>query len=186
MVSRTAISALLLVSLSLTGLIAWLHWNDKKTLSEQVLLPKEQVTRIAIATPDDQLLIERIDEQWWLSQSASSDANNTPSDTPASSLLANSDRVEPLLNLLTPPQRHSYTVNDINLAELGLSPPQASVTLNELLFQFGNRSPDGNARFVRVDDQVHLYNEFVFPLISAGVDAFIASDADAQIVDQSD
>ena len=66
------------------------------------------------------------------------------------------------------------------MQELGLSPPKARVTLNDLVFQFGNKTTDGSARFVRVDDQIHLYNEFVFPLISAGVDAFIASDADAQ------
>lgn len=180
MVSRGLVNTLLLVSLSLTALIGWLVWQDKNDLNEQVLLAKADVTQITIVTSNDELLIERVDEQWRLSQTTTRTTDNSQSQSPAPSLLANSDRIAPLMNLLTPPQRHSYTVADIDLQELGLSPPKARVTLNDLVFQFGNKTTDGSARFVRVDDQIHLYNEFVFPLISAGVDAFIASDADAQ------
>jgi len=77
------------------------------------------------------------------------------------------------------PDRKAYTIAEVNLQELGLQPPQAVVTLDQLHFRFGHLSVDGSARYVQVNDQVYLYQEFAFPLISAGANAFIQQDSDA-------
>jgi len=206
-VSRTAVATLALTAVVLLGLLAYLQVDDKNGKQALVLKDADTVKQIEVFAPDlarsnqsqqtnpsaaqnhvPDWVLTRDGETWSIQVKQRSEEasltkglNTTTSieNTLTITIAADKNRVAPLLALLQLPDRKSYAVTEVDLEELGLQPPQAVVTLDQLNFSFGNLSVDGSARYVQVNDSIHLYQEFAFPLISAGANAFVQQDTDA-------
>ena len=192
MVKRFHLAVLGLICLLLVGLIYFLHSRDKTDLEAQILLDADDVVRIEIQSVPAQtvasgssaqasqvLVLNRENTTWKLAPSPSTAAANETAGTENSAAEdeaqpVDSHRVTPLLELLKLPQRQSYSLNEIDQQELGLDPPNARLQINDLIFLFGDKTADGSARYVLVNDAVHLYPEFVYPLIRAGKQAFVS------------
>ena len=142
----------------------------------------QQASSSSSVNVPDWVLI-RDGESWSIrvieSTTAKPQAEQSNASNHTAAVQADKNRVAPLLALLQVPDRQAYAISEVDLKELGLQPPQAVVTLDQLNFSFGHLSVDGSARYVLVNDQVHLYQEFAFPLISAGANAFVQQDSDA-------
>lgn len=175
---RSPLLLLLLLLLGLASLITALDWRDRTADANWTLQTADTVQNIEIRSelPSDSAGITRLTRHpagWTLSrQLETTDGGHRDIDVPA-----NADRVAPLLALLQLPRRDNYHVDDIELAELGLAPPQASVELDNIKFLFGDKTLDGTARYVQVENRIHLYQEFLFPLLKAGPDIFVADKA---------
>jgi len=188
--SRTLLTLGVLAVL-MVGLIGLVRWHDKTAALQQQVMNEADVSEISIFTsakqsssPDHaghandaentlalRATLKRRTSGWQLSRPV------TGSDGTTSNLAveANADRVAPLLALLQLPQRTSYPLDEIELAELGFVPPKARVQMDDIEFLFGDKTTDGTARYVQVRNRVHLYQEFVYPLLGAAPDIFAAS-----------
>ena len=203
MVNRKAVLALSLTAAGLLALLAHLQVKDTKSQQALVLKDADTVNQIEVfapvaannnrsqethsSNPDNapDWILTREGESWSI-QVAESPASKSSTEqshtTTEAAVQADKNRVAPLLALLQLPDRQAYAITEVDLRELGLEPPQAVVTLDQLNFSFGHLSVDGSARYVRVNDTVHLYQEFAFPLISAGANAFVQQDSDAAVL----
>ncbi len=165
---------LLILSLLLAGMLSAIFVIkslDRQATSSAQLMSPADATRIEINSAYGKVVLaldETVGNEWHMTEPQQG--------------AANADRVAPLLSLLRVPDRTSYTSTDLDLDELGLSNPVASVTINTLHFEFGHLTVTSDARYVRNGDRVYLYNEMVYPLISAGANALLStqtSDASA-------
>ena len=177
---RSPLILLLLLLIGLAALITILNWQDRNADSVWTLQTAETVRKIEIRSdlPNAGGAVTRLTrhgEDWTLSrQVKTEDGDNQDVEAPA-----NADRVAPLLGLLQLPRRDNYHVDEIELAELGLAPPQVSVEIDNIQFLFGDMTLDGTARYVQVANRIHLYQEFLYPLLKAGPDVFLANAAAA-------
>lgn len=87
------------------------------------------------------------------------------------SLLANKQRIEPLITLGTA-QIDGYEKTDVDLPATGLNQPGASVLIGTREILLGNPDIDGDRRYAMVDDKVSLLPEWVWSLLHGGVTAF--------------
>lgn len=158
---RQLILALTALLSCLLGAILFLEKRDATEAQQQVLLDSDTVTRIAIASNSGNTRLEKRNSGWWMT-------------TPVEQR-ANADRIGPLLSMLQLPERQNYALDSIDPVELGLAPPLASVTLDDVVFRFGHLTLDEASRYVQVDERIYLYNEFLYPLLSAGHSALLAS-----------
>lgn len=174
---RTTLFPLALVLLVLSALIGYLFWKDQAAATRWVLMPEASVDTIDIVTKglaeargedSNRMRLTSKNDSWLLTRTITT----TDGTTETLNVPANSDRVAPLLSLLHLPQRTSYAVDEVELPALGLMPPRATVTINELEFLFGDMTADNTARYVQVAGRVHLYSEMVYPLINAGAGVF--------------
>lgn len=163
---------------SLAALIFWLQLSDRNDAAKLTLMQPETVNTIAIepllaeSQPTSITRLNRGTQGWTLSHSkvASNGEQLAHEEVPA-----NADRIAPLLGLLQLPQRDNYAVDALDLAELGLKPAKVRVEINDIEFLFGNKTLDGSARYVQIDDRVHLYQEFVYPLLTSGPGVFLTT-----------
>ncbi len=84
---------------------------------------------------------------------------------------ANSQRIEPLLSLLTLPDA-GYAQTDVDMNATGLNNSATSITLNNATFTLGNPDITGERRYVLFNDKVSFVPEWVWSLINGGVTAF--------------
>jgi len=206
-VSRTAVASLALTAVALLGFLAHLQIKDKNNQQTLVLKDADTINLIEVfapnlargnqsqqsdpSTPQEDApdwVLTRDGEKWTIQVKQPSEESPLTQELKVTAIAettltlpADKNRVAPLLALLQLPDRKSYAVTEVDLEELGLQPPQAVVTLDQLNFSFGNLSVDGSARYVQVNENIHLYQEFAFPLISAGANAFVQQDTDATL-----
>lgn len=176
---RSPLLLLLLLLIALAALITILNRQDRNADAVWTLQTAETVRSIEIRSElpasgevsEAVTRLTRQGEDWTLSrQMKTEDGGSRDVEVPA-----NADRVAPILGLLQLPRRDNYHVDEIELAELGLAPPQASVEIDNIKFLFGDKTLDGTARYVQVANRIHLYREFLYPLLKAGPDVFLAN-----------
>ena len=85
-------------------------------------------------------------------------------------VLANSQRVEPLLALLAMGDTR-YAAAEVDLDAAGLLEPLAIVHFNDLRIALGNTDISNERRYARRNDEVVLVGEWVLPLINGGLSA---------------
>ncbi len=78
-------------------------------------------------------------------------------------LPANQFRIETLLNVLTNRDYQLLDNKELSLAEVKLAPPTVTLTLNQFVMTFGDKSPINNGqRYVQVNGQVYLMLDSVY------------------------
>lgn len=161
------LSQRLIINLVLIVLIAGLSYagfhfdpgssTDKRpTISE---LRPDDVDRIEIQSADLQLRLQRSAQGWDL---------ESPINWPA--YATNVGRLLSILNLET-----SVLANaaDVDLAQLGLQQPKASIRFNDSLLQFGTTNNIGERRYVMLDTRLYLLPDVHLAFITQGLSALV-------------
>lgn len=104
-----------------------------------------QIKRIDIVRGKATLTLERRDNGWWI-------AGDKP-------VAADELQIETLLDLAGAVPERSYAVGELDLAKLGLAPPETTLRLGSTEFQFGATDPLQGLRYVRIGDKVHLISD---------------------------
>lgn len=163
MKSRWIINILLLVAIGALSLIAhFMPGTDEQPEAVSITgLSKDQLRRIHINRPirEDLVLLKNAAGNW--------DIDRTPA-LPADRLQMNA-----LLNLAEQPAVRSYPAAELQLSQLQLAPPYATVFLNDTAVEFGNLEPIEGLRYVRVADRVHLIPDNYMQLIELSYTQFV-------------
>ena len=82
-------------------------------------------------------------------------------------------QVNALLRLLTATAAQHYTADTLDMAALGLEPPQATVSIDDLEFRFGATEALENRRYVQHGDTVYLLEDQYQHLVNADWASFV-------------
>ncbi len=163
MKSRWIVNLLLLVAIAALGLVTYFQPGVDQPEKQAAITPlkKARVHRIHINRPirDDLVLVKDDRGDWQI--------EHTPG-LPADRLQMNA-----LLRLAEQPAVRSYPVSELDLDQLQLDPPYATVILNDTAVEFGNLEPIEGLRYVRVADQVHLIPDNYMQLIELSYTQFV-------------
>jgi len=88
-------------------------------------------------------------------------------------LPASTFQLQALLRLLETSSSSQYAADTVDLAALGLDPPQATVTVDDVAILFGNTAPLDGKRYLQIDATVHLIEDRYQHLINAGWTNFV-------------
>jgi len=163
MKSRWIVNLLLLLGIVALGLIVRFEPGIEPPDEVQAItsLKVDDIHRIHINRPvRDDLVLERQSKGHWLIQRAAP-------------LPADDFKVRALARLGEQKPVRSYAAKDMDLAELQLDPPYATIFLNDTAVEFGNLDPIGGLRYVRVGDRVHLIPDNYLPLMEASFTQFV-------------
>lgn len=148
--------ALVLAALALLLLVGW-QWRQETRESPGTLLAlqPESVQRVSlrIGTAPAQHFAKR-NGQWWR--------------TDGTTVRADDGRLNELSQTAAAAVLRWRPANDFNPARIGLSPPSASVTLDDHVLDFGETSVTGPQCYVRVDGRVALISLRYTPRPIAG------------------
>jgi hypothetical protein len=161
------LSQRLLINLALIALIAGLAYagfhfepgsttGTKTTISE---LRPDDVDSIEIQSADLQLRLQRRAQGWDL---------ETPINWPAYTT-----NVGRLLSILNFASSALADAADVDLAQLGLQQPKASIRFNDSLLQFGTTNNIGERRYVMLDARVYLLPDVHLAFITQGLSALV-------------
>ncbi len=82
-------------------------------------------------------------------------------------LPASEFQLRALLGILSSRPGRSYPQTSLDLATAGLQPPQATLQLDDILFNIGNTAPLDIHRYIQYNDTVHLVRDTYQHLINA-------------------
>jgi len=163
MKSRWIINILLLVAIGALSLIARFMpgIDNQPEVTSITGLSKDQLRRIHINRPirEDLVLLKNAAGSW--------DIDRTPA-LPADRLQMNA-----LLNLAEQPAVRSYSAAELELSQLQLDPPYATVFMNDTAVELGNLEPIEGLRYARVADRVHLIPDTYMQLIELSYTQFV-------------
>ena len=163
MVERPVLSQRLLVNLLLIVLLAGLAYAgfhfDPKNLEESNPtigeITPDEVHSIEIKSGDLQLRLQRSAQGWDL---------ESPINWPAHD--SNVARILSILNFQTSALADAA---DVDLAQLGLQQPQASIRFNDTLLLFGTTNNIGERRYVMLDTTIYLLPDIHLAFITQGL-----------------
>lgn len=150
---------LLFFVLSLISISLLLLPDSKQTSTPLLALDRNTVTRITIKRPHNDIVLEKLNDDWIMRQ---------PHHTRAHTF-----RIDRLLDLTDVVDVNSYDMNGLQLADYGLAPPRAEILFNDQLIQFGNSNPVNHKRYIRNQDRLFLIHDRLYPLISSQPTSFI-------------
>lgn len=140
------------LNLALLALVAGLTLTVVLTQEEEtpktplLALEPSAVERIAVRHPQaEEIVLERQAGQWRLT---------APGQAPAEAI-----EVSALTDLAALKSERQLAAADVDLAELGLSPPKYEIQLNDALLQFGGIEPLEHERYVKVGETIHLISD---------------------------
>lgn len=144
---RTRLNLLLLVVVLALGAGAWVAY-EKKNQPKETLTPiaAEGVDRIVLDWPGSpRIALEKRNGNWFLTEPVK----------------VRADRFEAVgaTSLASTEVQESIDGTDVDLKELGLAPPSHTITLNDVVIEFGSTDPLQSRRYVRVGGAVKLIDE---------------------------
>lgn len=154
-----------LALLAIAGLLTWTVLYEPGIAPEPVPLPltsinAERIQTIRVAYKSRQeIQLERKQGNWFVT---------APIQAPA-----NAPMVETLLNIAKTSSHSRYPVQDMNLGNLNLEPPEARLTLDDLTLAFGTTEPLHQRRYVLLKNTVHLISDNAFQAIASGAADFV-------------
>ena len=89
-------------------------------------------------------------------------------------IAANDFRINSVLKLLNAPVHNQYSVNEIDLANIGLDRPETAIIFNEQNISFGIINPATNLRYVRLGDFVYTIEDVYYPLLSSNFGTLVS------------
>lgn len=137
--------------LALLALAAWQWRHDASAEPGSVLdLAPEQVTRIALGIGGAQALhYAKRDGHWW-------QTDGTPR-------RADDGRLAELAATAAAPVLSWRAASDFDPARIGLTPPEAVLSLDGRILEFGSTAATGAQRYVRVGQRIALLPEHYSP-----------------------
>ena len=172
---RTTVNAMLYIGVLAMAAITWFDYRSKQAGESASSIDAFEPAAIQLITVHRPgfvtLTLQRQQARQW--------ALTSPI-----SRTALTSRVEVLLALGSLNTQDSYNSNELNLAELGLGSPTATLNYvseqGNLTVLLGGKGPDDARRYLQIGQQVWLVEDLFLPLISGGLDAF----ADLQLLQQ--
>jgi hypothetical protein len=165
MSSRTLLNLVLLVTALGLALVAWFKPGMKPVEAPRPIttsLTPEQTGSITVERlTRDPLKFSRRDGRWFLL------AENR--ELPAADF-----QVRALLRLLEATATRHYPAGSLDLASLGLQPPQASVVMDDVDFRFGTTDALKNQRYIQIGDTVYLIDDQYQHLLNADWPNFVS------------
>ena len=158
---RLLINLVLLVLLAGMAYVG-LHFDAKDALETKPTiggLTPDEVHSLEIQTDDLHLRLKRGVEGWDL---------ESPINWPANDIT-----VGRLLSLLNFETNSLADAADVDLAQLGLQPPRASMRFNDTLILFGTTNNIGERRYVMVDTTLYLVADVHLAFITEGLSALV-------------
>jgi len=124
-------------------------------------LQADRIDRLRITRPlrDELALTRDAGGFWWITREPR--------------LPADPYQVKALTRLAEQVVTRSYPVDELDLAQLDLDPPRASLTLNDTQIDFGGIDALENLRYLRVGDRVSLVPDLYLYLVEAGYTQFV-------------
>lgn len=160
---RLLINLFLLLAIIVAGLLLVLP--DNPDIKEDVILtdldPLAVKTITILRADSDDIRFSKEGDTWMM---------QSPYALPA-----NPVRIHTMLGLL---QAHSYTQldkNEVELHRLALDKPVVSIRFNDTQIDFGDSSPLGKQRYVRVADTVHLVNDSLYEQLQTPATFFLSN-----------
>jgi len=165
MSQRTLLNLVLFLALLGLALVAWFKPGVKPVDAPRPItsgLTPEQTGNITIKRlTRDPLTFSRRDGRWFLL----ADDRKLP---------AADFQVRALLRLLEATATRHYPAGSLELASLGLKPPRAQVTMDNVDFRFGITDALKNQRYVQVGDTVYLIDDQYQHLLNADWPNFVS------------
>lgn len=147
-------STLLLVATVLTAAV-WLS-TEQQDQQQKVTLTKlnpNQVSQIVIESGSSPAIrFEHRADGWFITQPSEAKADQ--------------GKIETLLQISQSTSIRRFTAPQ-KLAEFGLNPPQAVITLNQTRIEMGILHPMNQRRYIRVGNLIHLTNDRFYHLLQA-------------------
>ena len=163
MKSRWAINIVLLAAIGILSLVVRFgpDIDQQPETASITSLKKDQLRRVYINRPvrEDLVLLKDDAGRW--------NIEHTPV-LPTDSLQVNT-----LLRLAEQKAVRSYPADELDLTQLQLAPPYATVILNDTAVEFGNLEPLDGLRYVRVADRVHLIPDTYIQLIELSYTQYV-------------
>jgi hypothetical protein len=150
--------------LILAGIALYTQEQEDAELPKLTDLEAEQVQNIRIERLNQSAIVFK------------KEAKNVWQMTSPFKLPANDYRIERLLELLSHREYTALASTELNLAELKLNPPLASVTFNDLKIAWGDISPINRAQhYIQINDKkVYVLTDTNYQQISGDVVSFIS------------
>jgi len=165
MSTRTLLNLVLLLAVVGLALLAWLRPGVRPEETPQPVvsgLAPEQVDRVAVERLGrDPLGFLKHDGHWFL--------RVNDRELPAAEF-----QLSALLRLLEATSTRHYPAASLDLRSLGLDPPQARVTMNDVDFRFGTTEALNNRRYVQAGDSVYLVEDQYQHLLNADWSNFVS------------
>lgn len=164
---RTIVNAMLYVGVLALALITYYDYRgNAPTPSVQALVPME-ITALNVHRPGYQTIgLERLADHWVLHTPIKRAAVGT--------------RVEALLSLIQLNSELGYDANELDLAELGLGTPVASIHFSadagSITVLLGAKGPNNVRRYVQIEQRVWLLDDVFLPLLNGGLNSFAQRD----------
>ena len=163
MTSRWIINLLLLFAIGILMLVAYFEpgIHEQTETAAITSLQKDELRRIHLNRPvrEDLVLVKNAARNWSI--------EHTPE------LPADNFQINMLQRLAEQKAVRSYPASELDLTQLMLSPPHATVVLNDTAIEFGQLEPLQGLRYVRVADRVHLIPDLYLQLIEASYTQFV-------------
>ena len=131
----------------------WYVQQHKNAPQYLTALDKSQINRIIIPRDKGDIVLTRSADNWMMA---------SPYALPAHDF-----RVQTLLGLLHTSVSQAYARSELDLVQVELQPPRASIRFNEHAILFGNTNPMNNKRYVLSADKIYLLDDSLFPLLNA-------------------
>lgn len=165
MTTRTLLNLGLLVAAVTLALVAWFKPGMKPVDAPRPIItrltPKQVKSIVVERISHDPLRFGKRNGRWFLTAE--------DRELPAADF-----QVRALLRLLKATASRHYPVGSLDLASLGLQPPQVRLTMDEVDISLGNTESLDQQRYAQVDDTVYLIDDQYQQLINADWPSFVS------------
>lgn len=165
---RTVVNVMLYIGVLAMAMVTYYDYRSRNAAIPTIeVFEPEQITALRIHRPGYATMgLQKVAEGWAVVDPIHRAAIHS--------------RVEALLSLAQLDSQSGYGANELNLAELGLGTPQASVHLSAeagaISVLFGGKGPNDVRRYVQIGTQVWLLDDVFLPLLTGGFGVFVQRD----------
>lgn len=154
MQNKNILNLVLLSALLILGSIAYFSTQQTGPVIKLGNMARSQVNRIQIQYQSKNIVIERNQGRWLITQPVKIEADTF--------------RLDSILNLVEQPVEKPHTLQANEKYKFGLDNPGAVLTLQDQVFKFGTASALGEKQYLETNGQLHLVDNQIFALITSG------------------
>lgn len=158
--SHLLINTLMLIFAIILGTFLFfdeVEQNGVKKLSD---INADNINEITITHNIREIILNKTDSNWQMMKPIK--------------IAANQFRIKTLLNLLNTRSHAQYQTKDLDLKKFGLDKPKTFISFNDFKVYFGIVNPVSKLRYVKVNNELHLIDDILYPLLSSQTGTMIA------------
>ena len=158
--SRLITNLFLLILVVGLGTFLFINEEDQNIIKKLSAISAESIDQITIHHKQREIILKKSDQQWQMIKPVA--------------IAANQFRIKTLLNLLSTGSHAQYPTGSLELEKYGLEQSETYVIFNNTKINFGIINPLNNLRYVILNSQLHLTDDYYFPLVSSQIGTLIA------------